>query len=117
VNLSATTFTNGSNVLSNTGTFSVNGDPVTAPTTTTAPATACVTAGNCTLPTDGVSAYPVAVTTAATAPTSTKIYSATANSGLGNVQLSSIGYWLAVPATAFAGSYVSTLTFAVATGP
>jgi hypothetical protein len=117
VTLSATTFTTGAHSLANAATLSVNGDAVTSPTSTTSPTVGCQPLGTCILPTNGVSAYPVAVTTAPTTPVSVKLYSAGIGTGLGNVQLSSIGYWLAIPANAFAGTYLSTVTFAVSTGP
>jgi len=76
--VSATTFTNGANTLSNSGTFIANGS-LTSPTAINAPTATCVT--SCTLPTNSVSGYPVAITTAASSPTPVKVYGAMAGPG------------------------------------
>ncbi len=120
VTLAATTFTNGSHTLSNTGTFSTNGS-ITSATATTAPSATCVSVGGCTVPTN-TTTYPVAVTTAAS-PTPVTVYDTSANSGMGSVQIGGsasanpVGWWLNVPATAYSGSYTSTLTFSIVAGP
>ena len=65
--------------------------------------------------TNGVS-YPYALPAGATAPTATKIFSAAANTGLGN-QTVTVVLQLAIPASTFAGSYSSTWTFTLVSGP
>ncbi len=122
VTLAATTFTNvAGHTLSDTGTFSMNGS-VTSSTATTAPSTACVSVGDCSLPTN-TTGYPVAVTTAASSPTPVTVYDTSANTGMGSVQIGGsgssnpVGWWLNVPPTAYSGSYTSTLTFSIVSGP
>jgi len=118
--VSATTFTNGANTLSNSGTFIANGS-LTSPTAINAPTATCVT--SCTLPTNSVSGYPVAITTAASSPTPVKVYGAMAGTGLGAIVIGGstatnpLGWWLTVPATALSGTYTSTVTVSVASGP
>jgi hypothetical protein len=140
VTVSATTFTNtvAGTTLPDTGTFSTNGSTTaastvgsltTGPTATTRPdATCTVAAGDCTLPNDTAVTYPVAITTAATAPTAVTIYNAgiTPPSGLGSVTIGTfgavvatnpVGWWVHVPGNAAAGSYTSTITISIVTGP
>jgi hypothetical protein len=119
VTTSATTFTNGTHTFPDTGTFVTNGS-TSSVTGTTAPTATC--SGACTLPTNSIT-YPVAVTTAATTPTPVTIYNAAAASGLGEVVIGGsaaanpVGWWVNVPASASAGSYTSTVTMAIISGP
>lgn len=118
--VAATTFSNGIvSSLANSGTFVVTGSltsaaAITAPTATCAP--------SCTPPVTSVS-YPVAVTTAATSPTPVSVFAAAAGSGVGPVTIGGhsaanpLGWWISVPATARAGSYTSTITISVVSGP
>jgi hypothetical protein len=77
--------------------------------------TSSCTSGTCTNPTNSV-AYPVAVPAAATPPTAVKFFNAAANTGMGKfTDTPTIGVF--VPQSSFAGSYTSTLTLAVVTGP
>jgi hypothetical protein len=121
VTVAATTLTNGSHTLANTGTLSLTGS-VTSPTGTTAPTAGCAPTTTCTLPTDAT-AYPVAITTAATAPTAFTIYDTAATTGLGQIVIGGsaaanpIGWWVKIPANAFPGSYSSTVTLAVVSTP
>lgn len=121
VTLSATTFTNGSHTLANTGTFSTTGS-ITSATANTAPTAACVASSICSVPTNSTT-YPVAVTTAASSPTAVTVYDTAAATGMGAVQIGGsgtanpVGWWLNVPALAYAGSYTSTLTFSVISAP
>lgn len=122
VTVSATTFTTGSNSLADSGTFSLDGSTTTS-TSTTAPTAACVTTGACTVPTESAVSYPVAITTAAASPTAVTIYNAAAGSGLGDIAIGGsgatnpIGWWLTIPPTAKAGTYTSTVTLSIASGP
>jgi hypothetical protein len=130
VTVSATTFTNqlGTGALPDTGTFSTNGDPTApTPTNTTAPDDVCTSGtGDCTLPDNVGVTYPVAITTAATAPTAFTIYDAGAGTGIGSVTIGSygtvtaahpVGWWIHVPSATLTGRYTSTVTISVSSGP
>src|SRR5260370_6185397 len=119
VTTSATTFTNGSHTLPNAGTLVTTGS-VTSVTATTAPTATCT--GTCTPPTNSTT-YPVAITTAATSPTPVTIYDTAASTRLGQIviggstQANPVGGGVNVPASAVTGSYTSTLTMAIVSGP
>jgi hypothetical protein len=119
VTVTATTFTNGSHTLPNTGTFSTNGS-LTSLGATAAPSITCIS--SCVTPTNQV-VYPVAVTTAPSSPVAAVIYSAAVGTGSGSFTIGGssaahpVGWWLDIPPNAFAGTYTSTITFAVGTGP
>jgi hypothetical protein len=119
VQVSATTFTHGSSTLPNNGTLMTNGS-VTSSMATTAPTATCT--GTCTLPVN-TTTYPVAITTAPSNPTPSIIYDAAANTGRGQViiggstQPDPVGWWVNVPATALAGTYTSTITMEIISGP
>ncbi len=119
VTVSATTFTNGTHTFPDTGTFSTNGS-VTSNASTSAPTATCT--DTCTLPSNSTT-YPVAITTAASSPTPVVIYDTAASSGLGQVVIGGstapnpVGWWLYVPASAYSGSYTSTVTMEVVSGP
>ena len=124
VTASATTLTNGSHTLADTGTLSLTGSVTLTPgpSGTTAPSAGCAPTTTCTLPTD-LTAYPVAITTASTTPTAFTIYDTDRATGLGQIVLGGsaaanpIGWWVKIPANAFAGSYSSTVTLAVVSAP
>jgi len=119
ITVSGTTFTNGSHTLPNAGTFVLTGS-LSSITATTAPTATCVT--SCTPPTD-TTTYPVAITTATTSPTPATVYDVSAGSGIGPVTLGGhtaanpLGWWTNIPANARAGSYTSTVTVEVVSGP
>lgn len=113
VTLAATHFQDGTKQLPS-NTLSVNGS-ATSKDDATAFAQACATGSTCVLPSNATT-YPVAVTTAASNPTAVKIASAAADTGLGSVDLDA-NFWLSLPANVKAGTYVSTLTFNLNTGP
>lgn len=71
--------------------------------------------GTCVLPTSSIT-YPVTVPAAATAPAAVKVYNAAAATGTGPSNLT-LGVQLAVPANTYSGSYSSTWTFTIASGP
>jgi hypothetical protein len=87
--------------------------PVTATSVTAGSATA--DAGTCTLPTNSI-AYPATLPAGATAPAAAKLFDAATSTGTGTstVQLT---FSLAVPADAHAGTYSSTWTLSIVSGP
>jgi hypothetical protein len=118
VTVSATTFSSGSHALPDTGRLEFNGS--TSSLTGATPSAACV--GSCVLPVD-TTTYPVSIDTAASSPDAFTIYDASAGTGTGVVTLGGasathpIGWWIQVPASAYAGSYTSTLTLTLVSGP
>jgi hypothetical protein len=60
--------------------------------------------------------YPFTVPAATTAPTATAFSDAKATSGMGTITLP-FDAWLHVPANAYAGTYTSTVTVSVVSGP
>jgi hypothetical protein len=122
VTTSATTFTNGSHTFPDTGTFVTNGS-TSSITATTAPTATCSSGpGACTLPTNSTT-YPAAITTAASSPTPVLIYDTAAATGLGQIVIGGsaaanpVGWWVNVPSSASAGSYTSTITMEIISGP
>jgi hypothetical protein len=119
ITTSATTFTNGTHTFANTGTFVFTGS-VSSVTSTSAPTATCV--ATCTLPTN-TTTYPVAITTAAASPTPSVTYDTAAGTGLGQVilggsaQPNPVGWWVNVPSSASSGSYTSTITMEIISGP
>ena len=119
ITASATTFTSGAHTLANAGTL-VNTGSVTSVAATTAPSATCVV--TCTVPTN-TTTYPVALTTAAAAPPVSTIYDTSALTGIGQMTLGGsasanpIGWWLNVPSNTFAGTYTSTITMTIVSGP
>ncbi len=87
--------------------------PTTATTVTAGSAAA--TAGTCDMPTNQIS-YPLVLPAAATAPTAVKLFDAKAQTGLGQF-LITLAMQLSVPASAYSGTYTSTWTVTIASGP
>jgi hypothetical protein len=120
VTTSATQFTNGTHTFPNTGTFSTNGS-VSSISSTSAPTATCFGTSTCTLPTN-TTTYPVAFTTGSS-PTPSNIYDTSASTGLGQIVIGGstaanpVGWWVYVPASASAGSYTSTITMEIISGP
>lgn len=104
VTATSTYFTSGGNTL-----------PAGSVTIASSPTVACDASVTCTTATNGIG-YPYTMPDGATAPTATKMYNAAANSGLG-AQTVTPTWALAVPASAKAGSYTSTWTFSLVSGP
>jgi hypothetical protein len=92
----------------------------TPTTADVAPASACVTTGDCTVPTNGLTGYPLAVPTGTDA-TPTTIYEASAGTGTGIIQVGSganLATWaVSLPSVLAADTYDSTITMSVNTGP
>jgi hypothetical protein len=123
VTVSATSFTNGTGYsLPAAGVLQVTGSVTTAGLAT-GPTASCQGTLICTLPDDSPVSYPVAITSAAQSPVAVTVYAASAGTGVGPVTIGGagtsnpIGWWLNVPATALAGSYTSTVTISVVSGP
>lgn len=104
ITVTSTTFTAGTHTLSTSAT-----------TLTSAPAMACDTGASCATATNSVS-YPYTLPAGSTAPTATKLFDAAANTGMGN-QTVTPTWKLAVPASTFAGTYNSTWTISLVSGP
>jgi hypothetical protein len=117
VTVSATTFTTGPRSLPDSGTFVFTS--LGSIGSATAPSVTCVT--SCTLP-GNTTTYPVAITTAAS-PAPFTVFDAPIHTGLGAVTIGGsaaahpIGWWVSIPANTRTGSYVSTLTVRLISGP
>jgi hypothetical protein len=72
-------------------------------------------AGSCVNPTNSVT-YPVAVPAASSPPTAVTFYNAAANTGQGTFTVTPT-IRVTVPQNSYAGTYTSTLTLAIASGP
>jgi photosystem II stability/assembly factor-like uncharacterized protein len=103
--------------LSATSTTFTNGAGKTLPTTATTitGASSAAASGNCSLPTNSVS-YPVTLPAGSTPPTAVKVFNAAANTGSGPANVT-LNIKLAVPASAYNGTYSSTWTYTIASGP
>lgn len=89
---------------------------------TLAPSAAAITAvsavckqGTCTAPANSI-AYPVLVPAGATPPGAVSFFNAAVNTGLGDFTLTPT-LRVSVPANSYAGSYTTTLTLSIASGP
>ena len=77
--------------------------------------TSVCASGTCTNPTNAIT-YPVAVPAATTPPTAVKFFNAAANTGMGKFSVTpTVGVF--VPQNSFAGTYTSTLTLSIVSGP
>jgi hypothetical protein len=122
VEVAPTTFTDSttSDTLADTTTLSTNGSNSNA-TAPNGPATACSVVGSgCTLPSNSLS-YPVHIFTMAGSPPFTTIFDTSSGSGLGSIQIGGptgpVVWWVNLPANTVPGTYVSTLTLQVNSGP
>ena len=108
----------GWNLTATSTTFATGGGPTLATISTTVqsgPTRACDSGSSCTLATNSVS-YPYTLPAGASAPTATKVFNAAANTGEGN-QTVTVTWSLAVPAATVPGTYTSTWTISLASGP
>jgi hypothetical protein len=88
-----------------------------ATTITSSPGTpTCDTGATCTVGGATNVSYPYSLPAAATAPTATKMFNAPAGTGMGDQTISPT-WTLAIPANAYAGSYTSTWTLSLVSGP
>jgi hypothetical protein len=119
ITVSATTFTTGPKSLPNTGAVDFTGSAGSS-VASTAPTATCV--GSCTLPTN-TTTYPVVMATAVSSPTVYTVYDTAVSTGEGVMTIGGssaanpIGWWVQVPAAAYAGVYASTVTLEVVSGP
>jgi len=86
----------------------------TTATVNTAASTA-TTGGNCVMPTNSIG-YPVALPAASSPPTAVKLYNAASATGQGPTNVT-LTFGLSVPANTYRGTYTSTWTFAIVSGP
>ena len=103
--------------IAGTSTTFTNTASKTLPTTATQITAASVapTSQNCSLPTNSLG-YPITLPAAATAPPAAKLYDAAVNTGAGPSNVT-LAFKLAVAANTFNGTYTSTWTFTIASGP
>jgi WxL domain surface cell wall-binding len=104
ITATSTTFTAGSRTLPDTATSVASG-----------PSVACDAGVSCGTATTNVS-YPYSLPAGTTAPTATKLFNATASTGMGN-QTVTPTWKLSVPASSYAGTYASTWTLSLVSGP
>ena|SRR5947209_5802617 len=86
-----------------------------ATTIQSAPNAACDSSVSCTLATNSIT-YPYTLPAAGTAPTATKIFNAAATTGMGDETVTPT-WQLSVPGNSFAGTYTSTWTLSLVSGP
>lgn len=104
--LSMTQFTNGSGKTLANNVTTISNPAISA----------CQGGGTCTLPTDSITAgsYPLATT--ADGATTTKFFGASANTGMGGVIITPT-FTTTIQAKAYTGTYTSTFTISLNTGP
>lgn len=103
--------------ISATSTTFTNAAGKTLPTTATTitAASSAAVAGSCLLPSNSIT-YPVTLPAGAIAPAASKVYDAGAASGYGPSTVT-LTTQLSVPGKAYSGTYSSTWTFTIASGP
>jgi hypothetical protein len=115
---SATTFTTGTYTIPATGAMDVTGS--VSSVASSAPSATCV--GSCVLPTN-TTTYPVLLNTASSSPPPFVLYDTSSGTGVGQITLGGsaatnpIGWWMNLPANAHPGTYTSTVTLTVVSGP
>jgi len=100
----ATTFATGTQSLATSAT-----------TVTAAPTDSCDASATCTVATNAIT-YPYTLPAATTAPTATKLFNSAVNTGMGN-QTVTPTWKLSIPASTFAGTYISTWTISLVSAP
>lgn len=123
IGIEATQFsTSGGTVhtLATSGVLSANGNTSTY-NSGTGPDAACYAGSTCSTTSNLVSAYPVAIPTPASPSSFTTIWDeAGSGDGMGQYTVGSsdpMGWWLALPADTYAGTYTSTVTLEINSGP
>jgi hypothetical protein len=119
--VAATNFTNGTGYsLPGTSVLEVTGS-VTNVASEAAPSASCLASSICILPADSSVAYPQTITAAQSPPET--VYAANPNTGIGPVVIGGstaadpFGWWVNVPGFAQSGTYTSTVTVTVGSGP
>jgi WxL domain surface cell wall-binding len=95
------------------------GSPNTLPTSASAITGAnssCNAGSSCTNPTNSVTYPPLGLPAGSTPPTAVKFFNAATNTGMGKFTITPT-VQVTVPANAYAGTYSSTITLAVVSGP
>ena len=87
----------------------------TSASSVTAVSATCAGGTTCTNPTNSIG-YPLAVPAASSPPTAVKLFNAAANTGMGSFTVTPT-VQVAIPANTYAGTYTSTVTVAVVSGP
>jgi hypothetical protein len=100
-----------------TSTSFVNGNGRTLPTTAVEVTSASVSAaaGNCSLPSNQI-AFPLTLPAGDNAPAPAKLFNALPGTGAGPANVA-LNFRVSVPANAYNGTYTSTWTFTIASGP
>jgi hypothetical protein len=86
----------------------------TSASTVTATSSSCAS-GTCTNPTNSIG-YPLGVPAGSSPPTAVKLFNAAANTGMGKFTVTPT-VQVSIPANTYAGTYTSTVTVAVVSGP
>jgi hypothetical protein len=110
----------GWNITATSTTFTTGGGTphllsTSATSITSAPSDTCDASATCTTGTNAIT-YPYVLPAASVAPTATKVFNAAANTGMGN-QTVTAAWKLAVLASTYAGTYTSTWTISLVSGP
>ena len=105
----------GWNVSGTSTTFSAGARTLPPTATRIVSATPLAASGNCSMPVNAV-ALPVTLPAGAVAPTATKLFGAAPGTGAGPIDLT-LGAQLTIPSSALTGSYASTWTFTLSSGP
>jgi hypothetical protein len=122
ITVAATSFSNGSYSLPSASVLEITGS-VANVASAAAPTASCLgPSASCTMPSDTAVTYPVTISSAAQSPTPETVYEAAPGSGSGPIGIGSsaanpFGWWVNVPGTTAVGSYTSTVTVTVASGP
>lgn len=90
--------------------------PTTATTVQSAPSASCDASVTCTTATTTGLSFPYTLPAGISAPTATKLFNANTGTGLA-AQSFSPSWQIAIPANSRAGTYTSTWTFSLTTGP
>jgi len=108
----------GWNVTVTSTTFSTGGPTPkllsTSASTVTGVSSSCAS-GTCTNPTNSIG-YPLTVPAGSSPPTAVKLFNAAANTGMGKFTVTPT-VQVSIPANTYAGTYTSTVTVAVVSGP
>ena len=103
--------------LTSTTFMNANGDALpTSASTVTGVAGVSYPTGNCSAPTNTISSYPIPVPAGTTTPTAVPIFNAKAGTGEGPSNVA-LNFAVGVPGYAYSGTYASSWTFTIASGP